>query len=116
MGSPKPPPPRLRGQTSASTTPLLRRARNTRYGSDVLATLHHRTLPTVEKCFRHQHSCHETLNGPAQVKMSIACKNLAVSQTVGHQPPDPFAALYVADSRGHWERVSRTETAQKTRG
>lgn len=48
--------------------------------------------------------------------MSIACKNLAVSQTVGHQPPDPFAALYVADSRGHWERVSRTETAQNTRG
>lgn len=53
---------------------------------------------------------------PAQVKMSISCKNLAVSQTVGSHPPDPCAALYVADSRGHWEQVSRTETAQNTRG
>ena len=48
--------------------------------------------------------------------MSISCKNLAVSQTVGCQPPDPVAALYVADSRGHWEQVSRTETVHNTRG
>ena len=52
----------------------------------------------------------------AQVKMSLSCKNLAVSQSMGSQPPDPFAALYVADSRGHWEQVSKTEDAPNTRG
>ena len=52
----------------------------------------------------------------AQVKMSLSCKNLAVSQSMGSQPPDPFAALYVADSRGHWEQVSKTEVVPNTRG
>ena len=48
--------------------------------------------------------------------MSLSCKNLAVSQSMGSQPPDPFAALYVADSRGHWEQVSKTEVVPNTRG
>ncbi|CAK0732781.1 hypothetical protein CVIRNUC_000181 [Coccomyxa viridis] len=49
------------------------------------------------------------------VKMSLSCENLAVSQSMGSQPPDPFAALYVADSRGHWEQVSNTEVVPNTR-
>lgn len=70
-----------------------------------------------DSCSRRPHELElKCCDGPAQVKMSIACKNLAVSQTVGCQPPDPYAALYVADSRGHWEQVSRTETVQNARG
>ncbi|KAK9918166.1 hypothetical protein WJX75_001865 [Coccomyxa subellipsoidea] len=49
------------------------------------------------------------------VKIALSCKNLAVAETSGYQPPDPYAILLAADSRGNWEEVSRTETLQNSR-
>lgn len=51
-----------------------------------------------------------------QVKIALSCKNLAVAETTGYLPPDPYAILFAADSRGNWEEVSRTETLQNSRG
>lgn len=51
-----------------------------------------------------------------QVKIAISGKNLAVAETSGYQPPDPYAVLCLADSRGVWQEASRTETLQNNRG
>jgi len=56
--------------------------------------------------------CSDTL----QVRVALSCKNLAVAETSGYQPPDPYAALFAADSRGNWNEVSRTEILQNSRG
>ncbi|CAL8465746.1 g5282 [Coccomyxa elongata] len=49
------------------------------------------------------------------VKLALSCKNLAVAETSGYQPPDPYAVLLASDSRGNWEEVSRTEILQNSR-
>ncbi len=54
--------------------------------------------------------------GGLQVKLALSCKNLAVAETSGYQPPDPYAVLLASDSRGNWEEVSRTEVLQNSRG
>lgn len=50
------------------------------------------------------------------MKLALSCKNLAVAETSGYQPPDPYAVLLASDSRGYWEEVSRTEILQNSRG
>ena len=52
----------------------------------------------------------------AQVKIAVSGKNLAVAETSGYQPPDPFAVLCVTDARGAWEETSRTEVLENNRG
>lgn len=51
-----------------------------------------------------------------QVKIAVSGKNLAVAETSGYQPPDPYAVLCLADSRGNWVEASRTEILQNNRG
>ena len=51
-----------------------------------------------------------------QVKIAVAGKNLAMAETSGHQPPDPYAALCVTNARGAWEETSRTELLENNRG
>ncbi|CAL5224069.1 g6694 [Coccomyxa viridis] len=82
------------------------------FGQDGIAKSNGKRGPEPKDAFNYSTAAQSPKH---TVKMSISCKNLAVSQTVGCQPPDPVAALYVADSRGHWEQVSRTETVHNTR-